>query len=197
MLQSALHGWRFRVPLVWVKFGWNSDMSLCSTFSLSFVSFYLKQFVSLIFLVPRYYDKPRFLRKHLTLDNEEGFKLDRRRFSEMNLTAKPLSHRPYYGYSMDELKLPEGRFDASHFQSTYNNFSIWFVFLAIFRPFILPWPNFHTISHFIFGAVARTEQAKFPYAERFSYLLDVLNNASTSEEKELVHISTKCNEQDR
>ncbi|XP_024032095.1 zinc finger CCCH domain-containing protein 18 isoform X2 [Morus notabilis] len=97
--------------------------------------------------LPRDYGKPRFLRKHLMLDNEEGFKLDRRCFSEMNLTAKPSSHRSYYGYSMDELKLPE-------------------------------------------------EQAEFPYAERFSYLLDVLNNASTSEEKELVHISTKCNEQD-
>lgn len=70
------------------------------------------------FIVPRDYGKPRLLRKHLVLDNEEAFELERRCFSETNLTAKPLSPRPYYSYSMDELKLPEGRFDGSHFQST-------------------------------------------------------------------------------
>ena len=61
---------------------------------------------------------------------------------------------------------------------------------CMFCPFL---PN----SRSIYGAVSCTEQAEFPYAERFSYLLDVLSNASTSEEKEPVHISTNCNDQDR
>ncbi|XP_037496501.1 zinc finger CCCH domain-containing protein 18 isoform X3 [Jatropha curcas] len=39
------------------------------------------------------------------------------------------------------------------------------------------------------------EQAEFPSAERFNYLLDVLNNGSSSEEK-LRHISTNYNDQD-
>ncbi|KAJ4730202.1 zinc finger CCCH domain-containing protein 18 [Melia azedarach] len=42
---------------------------------------------------------------------------------------------------------------------------------------------------------AGAEQAEFPSAVRFNYLLDVLNNGSTSEEK-VRHISTHYNDQD-
>lgn len=41
-------------------------------------------------------------------ENEQAFELERRCLSELQLAAKPLSHRPYYGYTTDELKLPEG-----------------------------------------------------------------------------------------
>ncbi|KAK4845079.1 hypothetical protein QYF36_000592 [Acer negundo] len=43
--------------------------------------------------------------------------------------------------------------------------------------------------------VAHAEQAEFPSAERFNYLLDVLNNGSTSNDK-MRHISTNYNDQD-
>ena len=44
--------------------------------------------------------------------------------------------------------------------------------------------------------MARAEQAEFPSAERFNYLLDVLNNGSTSEDK-VRHKNTNYNDQDR
>lgn len=47
-----------------------------------------------------------------------------------------------------------------------------------------------------YNCLAHGEQAEFPSAEHFNYLLDVLNNGSTSEDK-LRHISTKYNDQDR
>lgn len=72
-------------------------------------------------IVGRVCDNSRFLRKHLTLNNEQAFELERRCFSEMNFAAKPLSHCSYYSYSMDELKLPAGL-----------NFVIFFFFLKTF-----------------------------------------------------------------
>ncbi|PON80719.1 Splicing factor-like protein [Parasponia andersonii] len=67
--------------------------------------------------LPRVYDNSRFLRKHLILDNEQAFELERRCFSEMNFAAKPLSHRSYYSYSMDELKLQEAGTEQAEFPS--------------------------------------------------------------------------------
>ncbi|XP_048327362.1 zinc finger CCCH domain-containing protein 18 [Ziziphus jujuba] len=99
--------------------------------------------------MPRVCDHSRLLRKQLIEENEQAFELERRCLSELQLGAKPLSHRPYYGYSMDDLKLPE----------------------------------------------ASAEQADFPSAERFNYLMDVFNNGSSSEDK-LWHINTNYKDQD-
>lgn len=44
--------------------------------------------------------------------------------------------------------------------------------------------------------VAHAEQAEFPSAKEFTYLLDVLNNGSTSEGK-IGHINGNYNDQDR
>lgn len=91
-------------------------------------------------------DNSRLLRKQLMEEHEQALEFERRHLSELQLTPKHLSHHPYFGYSMNELKLSE-------------------------------------------------EQAEFPSAERFNYLLDVLNNGSTSEDK-VRHINTNCNDQD-
>ena len=53
-----------------------------------------------------------------------------------------------------------------------------------------------TKTFFFYATLACAEQAEFPSAERFKYLLDVLNNGSTSEDK-VRHINTNCNDQDR
>lgn len=60
--------------------------------------------------MPRVCDNSRLLRKQLIEENEQAFERERRCLSELQLAAKPLSHRPYYGYAMDELKLSEGSF---------------------------------------------------------------------------------------
>ncbi|XWS36693.1 hypothetical protein CRYUN_Cryun20dG0107400 [Craigia yunnanensis] len=64
-------------------------------------------------------------------------------------------------------------------------------------------PKQHLTNHSYFGcsmdelkhADACAEKADFPSAERFNYLLDVLNTGSTSEEK-VRHISTNYSDQD-
>ncbi|KAK2648295.1 hypothetical protein Ddye_015784 [Dipteronia dyeriana] len=99
--------------------------------------------------MPRVCENSRLLRKQLIEEHEQAMELERRRFSEMQLASKPLTHHSYFGYSMDELKLSE----------------------------------------------AGAKQAEFPSAERFNYLLDVLNNGSTSDDK-MRHISTNYNDQD-
>lgn len=58
--------------------------------------------------VPRVCEHSRLLRKQLIEENKQAFELERRCLSELQLAAKPFSHRPYYGYSVDALKLPEG-----------------------------------------------------------------------------------------
>ncbi|KAK9284949.1 hypothetical protein L1049_024131 [Liquidambar formosana] len=100
--------------------------------------------------MPRVCDNSRLLRKQLIEEHEQALELERRRLSEFQLAPKPLTHHPYFGYSMDELRLSEA----------------------------------HAV-----------EQADFPSAERFNYLLDVLNNGSTSEDK-VRHISTNYNDQE-
>lgn len=100
--------------------------------------------------MPRVCDNSRLLRKQLMEEHEKALELERRRLSELQLAPKPMTHHSYFGYSLDELKLPE----------------------------------------------AGAEQAEFPSAERFSYLLDVLNNGSSTSEDKVRHISTHCNEQE-
>ncbi|KAL5794291.1 hypothetical protein ACOSP7_002885 [Xanthoceras sorbifolium] len=115
--------------------------------------FYSPHFVdgdSELHSMPRVCDNSRLLRKQLMEEHEQAIELERRRFSEMQLASKPLTHHnSYFGYSMDELKFSE----------------------------------------------ARADQAEFPSAERFNYLLDVLNNGSTSDDK-IRHITTNYNDQD-
>lgn len=41
-------------------------------------------------------------------DHEQALEFERRHFSELQLTPKPFSHRPFFGNSMNELKLSEG-----------------------------------------------------------------------------------------
>jgi len=41
-------------------------------------------------------------------EHEKAHKFERRHFSELQLTPKHFSHRPFFGYSMNELKLSEG-----------------------------------------------------------------------------------------
>ncbi|KAL0001500.1 hypothetical protein SO802_015281 [Lithocarpus litseifolius] len=96
--------------------------------------------------IARVCDNSRLLRKQLMEEHGQALEFERRHFSELQLTPKPFSHHPFFGYSMNELKLSE-------------------------------------------------EQAEFPSAERFNYLLDVLNNGSTSEDK-VRHINTNYNDQD-
>ncbi|KAJ0973637.1 hypothetical protein J5N97_015602 [Dioscorea zingiberensis] len=57
---------------------------------------------------PRESDSSMMLKK---LGQEKMLELERRRLSEFNIVQKPLVQQPYYGFSMDEFKLPE----ADHF----------------------------------------------------------------------------------
>jgi hypothetical protein len=41
-------------------------------------------------------------------EHEQALEFERRHLSELQLTPKHLSHHPYFGYSMNELKLSEG-----------------------------------------------------------------------------------------
>ncbi|XP_042490517.1 zinc finger CCCH domain-containing protein 18-like isoform X2 [Macadamia integrifolia] len=86
--------------------------------------------------MPRICDNSRLLRKQLMEEHEQALELERRRLTELQLAPKQLT-RPYFGYSMDELKLSE----------------------------------------------ACADHNEFPSADRFNYLLDVLNNGSTSDDK--------------
>ncbi|KAF8409696.1 hypothetical protein HHK36_005775 [Tetracentron sinense] len=98
--------------------------------------------------MPRVCDNSRLLRKQLIEEHEQAIEFERRRLSELHLAHKPLTHQPYFAYSMDDLKLSEAC--ADH---------------------------------------------EFSSADRFNYLLDVLNNGSTSNDKAR-HTSTNYSEQE-
>ncbi|XP_021887115.1 zinc finger CCCH domain-containing protein 18 isoform X2 [Carica papaya] len=100
--------------------------------------------------MPRANDNTRLLRKQFTEEHEQALELERRRFSELQFTPKPMPPpHSYFGYSMDELKVPD----------------------------------------------ACAEQNEFPSAERFNYLLDVLNTGSTSEDR-VRRVSTRYIDQE-
>lgn len=40
--------------------------------------------------------------------HERALELETRRLSGMNLAGKPVNNQPFFGYSMDELKVSEG-----------------------------------------------------------------------------------------
>ncbi|XP_043691608.1 zinc finger CCCH domain-containing protein 18-like isoform X2 [Telopea speciosissima] len=86
--------------------------------------------------MPRICDNSRLIRKQLMEEHEQALELERRRLTELQLAPKQLT-QPYFGYTMDELKLSE----------------------------------------------ACADHNEFPSADRFNYLLDVLNNGSTSDDK--------------
>lgn len=60
------------------------------------------------FLVPRGCETSRLLRKQLMEEHEQGLELERMRLAELQLPRKPPVTQPYYGYSMDGLKVSEG-----------------------------------------------------------------------------------------
>uniref|UniRef100_A0A5B7C8Q2 Zinc finger CCCH domain-containing protein 18 n=1 Tax=Davidia involucrata TaxID=16924 RepID=A0A5B7C8Q2_DAVIN len=100
-----------------------------------------------LYSMPRVCDNSRILRKQLMEEHKQALELERRRLLELQLAPKTMNHYPYFGCSMDDLKLSE----------------------------------------------VRAEQAEFPSAEGFNYLLDVLNNGSTSKDK-VRHTSTNYND---
>lgn len=53
-------------------------------------------------------DNSRLLRRQLIEEHEQALELEWGHLSELQLTPKPLSRHPYFGYSMDELKFSEG-----------------------------------------------------------------------------------------
>lgn len=131
--------------------------------------------------VPRVCNNSRLMRKQLMEEHEQALEFERRRMSEMQLTPKPLNHRhSYFGDSMDELKFSEG---------IYISWKLFLLFpgISLLVALILHSDIIH------YNSLAHAEQSEFPSAERFNYLLDVLNNGSTSEDN-LRHISTNFNE---
>lgn len=126
-------------------------------------------------------------------EQEQAFEFERRRFSEMHLAPKPLTHHSYFGYSMDELKLSQGLLILH--QKELCTYDFLFVIIFFFLTMFLYIYSLTDILVFL-NVLARGEQAEFPSAERFNYLLDVLNNGSTSEDN-VRHISTHYNDQER
>lgn len=64
----------------------------------------------MIVLVSRCYENSRILmRKQLMEDPEQVLELERRRLAELQLMRKPVNNQPYFGYTMDGLKVSEGR----------------------------------------------------------------------------------------
>ncbi|XP_043689021.1 zinc finger CCCH domain-containing protein 18-like [Telopea speciosissima] len=98
--------------------------------------------------MPRIFGNSRLFRKQLMEEHEQALELERRRLTELQLVAKQLT-QPYFGYSMDELKLSEASGDHKELTS----------------------------------------------ADRFNYLLNVLNNGSTSDDKAR-HTITNYTEQE-
>ncbi|KAK9084650.1 hypothetical protein Sjap_025061 [Stephania japonica] len=84
--------------------------------------------------IDRGFDNLRFMGKQFIEEQEQDTKIERMRLSELQLAAKQMAQRPYFGYSVDELKISEG-------------------------------------------------QNELPSMDRFSYLMDVLNSASTNDEQ--------------
>ncbi|KAJ8748599.1 hypothetical protein K2173_007589 [Erythroxylum novogranatense] len=67
--------------------------------------------------VSRACESSRLFRKQLAEEHEQALEFERRRLSELQLPPKPLNHHSYFGYSMDVLKLSEGRGEQSDFPS--------------------------------------------------------------------------------
>ncbi|KAF7141660.1 hypothetical protein RHSIM_Rhsim06G0174300 [Rhododendron simsii] len=88
--------------------------------------------------------------RHKLMEEHQALELQRKHLSDMQLAPKAKNLHQYFGYSMDELKLPE----------------------------------------------ARAEQTDFPSADHFSYMLDVLNNGSTADDKVRL-INTRRDDQER
>ncbi|KAB1199126.1 Zinc finger CCCH domain-containing protein 18 [Morella rubra] len=61
--------------------------------------------------MPRGCETSRLLRKQLLEEHEQGLELERMRLAELQLHRKPPVTQPYYGYSMDGLKVSEERFN--------------------------------------------------------------------------------------
>lgn len=139
--------------------------------------------------VPGICENSRLLRKQFLEEHEQALELEKRRLSELEIAAaKPLSHHSYFGYSLDELKRFEGLIKIIKI----NEHNVIFFFFSYFSHYFKPPP----INYFSFSYLAHVEQMEFPSAERFNYLLDVLNNGSTSDDK-VRHINTKYNDQER
>ncbi|KAJ4975883.1 hypothetical protein NE237_000989 [Protea cynaroides] len=66
--------------------------------------------------MPRVCNNSRLFRKQLIEEHEQVLELERRRLSELQLMPKQLT-QPYFGYSVDDLKLAEASVDHNEFPS--------------------------------------------------------------------------------
>lgn len=58
--------------------------------------------------MPRGYETSRLLRKQLIEEHEQAFELERMRLAGLHLAQKPPINQPYFGYSMEGLKVSDG-----------------------------------------------------------------------------------------
>ncbi|GMP53715.1 hypothetical protein CsSME_00019100 [Camellia sinensis var. sinensis] len=122
-------------------------------------------------------------------EHEQALELEGRHFSELQLAPKAMNHHhQYFGYPMDELKLSEGFSTV-----TCNHYYYYVIYLYTKSSFVYP-SCFFPFSPF--DASARAEQSEFQSADGFNYLLDVLNNGSTTDDN-VRHINTNYNDQER
>lgn len=67
---------------------------------------------------PRMCNASKLLRKQFFEDHEQALELEARRLSELQLAQRPPSHQPYFGFSIDDLKVSEGLRDHNGFQAS-------------------------------------------------------------------------------
>ncbi|XP_024021937.1 zinc finger CCCH domain-containing protein 18 isoform X1 [Morus notabilis] len=60
--------------------------------------------------ISRSYENSRLLRRQFMEQHERALELETRRLSGMHLAGKPVNNQPFFGYSMDELKVSEDQF---------------------------------------------------------------------------------------
>lgn len=65
-----------------------------------------------LYVVPQVCDNSTLIR-HKLMEEHQALELQRKHLSDMQLAPKAKNHHQYFGYSMDELKLPEG-FETIH-----------------------------------------------------------------------------------
>ncbi|KAG2678211.1 hypothetical protein I3760_12G132900 [Carya illinoinensis] len=85
--------------------------------------------------MPRGYETPRSLRKQLMEEQERAFELERMRLAGLQLAQKPPINQPYFGYSMEGLKVSDG-IDVSSI-CVPHHLTLWFSYFVSLFFFVL------------------------------------------------------------
>jgi hypothetical protein len=147
------------------------------------------------FIVPRGYETSRLLRKQLMEEQEQALELERRHLAELQLARKQPAGQTYFGYSMDDLKVSNG---ILFYQFVCFSFVLIFIgWFACFSFYIFFFRIMVFLVLILIQIIAYADPLNFPSAERFNYLLDVLNSGSAGDDSKPGHTDTSYSDQER